>query len=75
MISEKLRKAGISLVNNAEVQEWLTVDRHKPGHTAPMMEDITEAVSKPKHKGEKEDNKDIETSQLSFPRVRHSCTA
>ena len=40
MISEELRKAGISLVNKADVQEWLTVDRHKPGHTLSTMEDI-----------------------------------
>ena len=74
MISEELREAGISLVNKADVQEWLIVDRHKPGHTTPMMEDMIEAFSKPKHKGGKVDYKDIETSRLSFPRVSHSCT-
>ena len=65
MISEELREAGISLVNKADVQEWLTVDRHKPGHTAPMVEDIIEALANQNTKVRRK------TSRLSPSRVRY----
>ena len=33
MISEQLREAGFSAVNEASIKEWLIIDSNEPGHT------------------------------------------
>ena len=58
MMSEELREAGF-IVNEADVQEWLTVDRHEPGYTVLTEEEIVEAVSRPEHESEEEGEEDV----------------
>ena len=42
-----LKHAGFSSDDEADVQEWLTVDRHKPGYTVMTEEEIVQAVGRP----------------------------
>ena len=56
LLSTKLRHAGFSSVNEADVQEWLNVDSNEPGHTALTEEEIVQVVSKPDEEDEEEDD-------------------
>ena len=62
MISEQLREAVYSAVNEASIKEWLTIDSNEPGHTALTEEEIIETVTRLEH----EDNEEI-TDEPAVP--------
>ena len=58
-MSDELRYAGISSVNKADIQEWLTIDTNEPRHTVLTKEEIVETLSRPGHDDDEEDDEDI----------------
>ena len=67
-LSAELTHAGFPSVDEADIKEWLNVNRNEPGHTALTEEEIVQVVSRPDEEDEEVERRtDRRRTCHSFP--------